>query len=390
LIFNQIESKYYLKIMLGIVFLEELYHVITLMGFLQGAILTVLLWRRRQQQGGIFLFMHLLVVSAVMLFPILEENLGLGYTWPLHTAVCFLFQGMFLYVLNFQRQVTRRDWMLHLVFPAVVLIPVTGWVYHGLDRMSQADIEHNLFVTLFSCLKIAVNLGYALATLRLLGRHRRLTHEVYSETSQVELVWVTRLIAGFFAIIAVGALFYFIARLTGWPMRIADMLTYIGLVSYLYYAYLHAVHQLPLIPLSEPEGGETPETPQKGKYQRSTLGPEQAAAIFQKIRDAMAQQQLFRDPNLTLPALADAIGAPTYHISQVLSELAGNNFYDFINGYRIMEAKRLLLDPSKRHYTVLAIAFESGFNSKTTFNKVFRRVTGMTPTEFVAEETVEE
>jgi AraC-like DNA-binding protein len=69
-----------------------------------------------------------------------------------------------------------------------------------------------------------------------------------------------------------------------------------------------------------------------------------------------------------------------------LSELAGNNFYDFINGYRIMEAKRLLLDPSKRHYTVLAIAFESGFNSKTTFNKVFRKVTGLTPTEFVAGE----
>ena len=58
------------------------------------------------------------------------------------------------------------------------------------------------------------------------------------------------------------------------------------------------------------------------------------------------------------------------------------NFYDLINGYGIEEAKRLLLNPRNRNYTILSIGFEAGFNSKTTFNPVFKKFTGLTPTEF--------
>jgi AraC-like DNA-binding protein len=58
------------------------------------------------------------------------------------------------------------------------------------------------------------------------------------------------------------------------------------------------------------------------------------------------------------------------------------NFYDLINGYRVEEAKRLLLDTKNRNYTILSVGFEAGFNSKTTFNTVFKKFTGHTPTDF--------
>jgi AraC-like DNA-binding protein len=58
------------------------------------------------------------------------------------------------------------------------------------------------------------------------------------------------------------------------------------------------------------------------------------------------------------------------------------NFYDLVNGYRVEEAKRLLLDPKSFNYTILSVGFEAGFNSKTTFNTVFKKFTGLSPTEF--------
>lgn len=374
----------------GSINLVEIYHVVTLMGFLQGLILVALLWRRRDQQGGIFLVFHLCMISLVMLFPLLTETFGLQYTWPLHVAVCFLFQGMFLYVRQFQRSTGWKDWMWHVILPAAILLPFAGWTYRSLNWSNGPEVENNPWVTLLSLIKIGLNLGYVLFTLWLLRRHRNLTHTVYSETSYVDLWWVSKLIAGFFVVILFGAGSYFIARFFQWPMELADMLTYTGFLVYLYYAYYFSVHQRPVIPLAlayaqaefPPENQE--EQPKK-KYQRSTLTSEQAHAIYEKIQEVMAQKQLFQDPELTLLALAEATDAPTYHVSQVLSELAGANFYDFVNKYRVETAKRLLLDPSKKHYTVLAVAYESGFNSKTTFNKVFRKMTNQTPTEYLAE-----
>ncbi|TAL47100.1 MAG: AraC family transcriptional regulator, partial [Chitinophagaceae bacterium] len=73
---------------------------------------------------------------------------------------------------------------------------------------------------------------------------------------------------------------------------------------------------------------------------------------------------------------------PAYQVSLALNEGIKKNFYDVINGYRVEEAKRLLLDSKSKNFTILSVGFEAGFNSKTTFNTVFKKFTGVTPTEF--------
>lgn len=371
--------------MLALISFVELFRLVTLMGFAQGIILTVLLWRRRREERGIILVVfHLAALSAIMLLPLVEEGFGVQNAWPLHAVVFFLFQGLYLYVRHFQQPITPRQQWLHWVLPAVVLFPASYLTYHDFPQESAAELENTLAVTLLSCAKIGVNLVYAVATLWLLRRHRQMLLHVYSETTPVNLQWVSRLIYGFFGILLGGALFYGIARTTGWSMQMADLFTYIGFVLYLYYAYLHTTQQRPILSLAT-NAPAMPPAQEKEKYQRSSLTPEQAAAIFVKIQAVMESEKLYRDADLTLPILSEAIGAPTYYISQVLNELAGANFYDFINAYRVEEAKRLLTDPAKRHYTVLAVAFEAGFNSKTTFNKVFKNVTGRTPTEYLME-----
>ena len=72
----------------------------------------------------------------------------------------------------------------------------------------------------------------------------------------------------------------------------------------------------------------------------------------------------------------------TSHLSQTINELLGQSFSDFVNSYRIEEAKRKLVDPACKHLSVLGIAEEVGFNSKSSFNSVFKKHTAMTPSEF--------
>ena len=98
----------------------------------------------------------------------------------------------------------------------------------------------------------------------------------------------------------------------------------------------------------------------------------------------MESEKPHLDSDLTLPKLADHLQIPPHHLSQIINESLKQNFFDFVNGYRVEEAKQLLLDPEKSSFTVLAIAEEAGFNSKTVFNTAFKKGTGKTPSAFRA------
>jgi AraC-like DNA-binding protein len=118
------------------------------------------------------------------------------------------------------------------------------------------------------------------------------------------------------------------------------------------------------------------------KYQRSALTPEKANEYLARLKHVMTQQKPHRDPELTLPGLASALDIPSHQLSQLLNETVGQSFFDFVNRERVEEAKQLLLDPAFQSYTILAIATEAGFNSKTAFNAAFKKHAGVTPSAF--------
>ena len=87
-------------------------------------------------------------------------------------------------------------------------------------------------------------------------------------------------------------------------------------------------------------------------------------------------------PLMAIVALAIKMNSSSHLISFLINEGFNENFYQFVNRYRIEEAKRLLQSEKHRHLNMLGIAYESGFNSKTTFNTTFKKLTGLSPTEF--------
>jgi AraC-like DNA-binding protein len=132
-----------------------------------------------------------------------------------------------------------------------------------------------------------------------------------------------------------------------------------------------------------PEAGvERDEQPPAKKYEKSTLTPERSERYLNKLLQLMEQEQPFTDGDLTIQKLAERLAIPAHHLSQTINERLNQTFTDFVNSYRVEEAKRRLLDPAFKHYSVLGIAEEVGFNSKSSFNSVFKKQTNMTPSEF--------
>lgn len=116
------------------------------------------------------------------------------------------------------------------------------------------------------------------------------------------------------------------------------------------------------------------------KYARSRLTPIIRERIKRKVDKAMKVERVYRDSGLSLRSLSEAMKENVHYVSQVISQDFESSFYDLVNHHRIEEAKQRLL--AAREKTVLEIALEVGFNSKSTFNTAFRRNTGMTPTAF--------
>jgi AraC-like DNA-binding protein len=118
------------------------------------------------------------------------------------------------------------------------------------------------------------------------------------------------------------------------------------------------------------------------KYEKSTLTPERSQRYLKRLQEAMEIEKVYTDGSLTLQKLAAKLSIPTQHLSQVVNEQLHQNILDFINTHRVEEAKRRLLDPARSHLSILAIAEEVGFNSKSSFNAVFKKHTNITPSEF--------
>lgn len=118
------------------------------------------------------------------------------------------------------------------------------------------------------------------------------------------------------------------------------------------------------------------------RYEKSTLTLERSDTYLQRLLDLMNTEKPYLDGDLTLQKLAKALAISPHHLSQTINEQLNQNFFDFINTYRIEEAKRMLLDPAKKHYSILAVSEEVGFNSKSAFNTAFKKHVNMTPSEF--------
>lgn len=117
-------------------------------------------------------------------------------------------------------------------------------------------------------------------------------------------------------------------------------------------------------------------------YKNSSLTEEDREGYTKLILDHMQKEKPYLNFDFDQSELASRLSMSRHHLSEVLNLCFNQNFYQFVNLYRVNEAQNLMKDPAYGKYKMLAIAYESGFKSKTSFNRVFKKYTGITPTEF--------
>ncbi len=118
------------------------------------------------------------------------------------------------------------------------------------------------------------------------------------------------------------------------------------------------------------------------------LKPSASIELRQKgtwLKKAMEDKRLYQDPELSLTSLADKLEIHTHELSRIINIALKKNFSDFVNDFRVRDVASKMQDPAYDHITLLGVAFESGFNSKSTFNRIFKQVTGKSPVEYKAD-----
>jgi AraC-like DNA-binding protein len=118
------------------------------------------------------------------------------------------------------------------------------------------------------------------------------------------------------------------------------------------------------------------------KYKKSSLGSAKKTEIARKIKVEMEENNYFRRSLASLPELSKRINESQHHVSQVINEKMGKNFFELLAWYRVEDAKKWLKTDSHQKFTIEEIAEKVGYNSKSSFNKAFKEITGQTPSKF--------
>jgi AraC-like DNA-binding protein len=118
------------------------------------------------------------------------------------------------------------------------------------------------------------------------------------------------------------------------------------------------------------------------KYKNSGLSKQKSLELFEALGILMKDTKPYRDAELTLFTLAKQLKIHPNHLSQIINQHHNQNFFDYINEYRVNDVKEALFSLKYDNHSLLGIAHEFGFNSKASFNRAFKKFTGITPSEF--------
>ncbi|MCW3807056.1 helix-turn-helix domain-containing protein [Plebeiibacterium marinum] len=230
---------------------------------------------------------------------------------------------------------------------------------------------------------------YSLYALIIIYIYRTKTTSYYSfYSNKINLRWLVVLIVSFFIIynliIYISSTYHLSRLITHIErFRSGSLLIFVYIVS----IWGFRQHQLSSnVAPPDLNLNKKPSELDSERYTKSGLKDEQAEKYMQKLIDYMNNSLIWQENELSLAKLADETQIPKHYITQVLNEHIKKNFYTFVNEYRTEYAMKLIKSPKYKDYSFVAIAFESGFNSKTAFNIFFKKYTGMTPSEFKKKE----
>jgi AraC-like DNA-binding protein len=335
----------------------------------------------KNRASGVLLALFLLAVavgsicalmlwnSDVHLFPLFDIRL---LPYFLTTALLLKGPALLLYVQSITQRafVLKRKHLLHLIpiIPCIILLACFNFT--AVHMRYWVPEDYRLVSSVWFYLK-AIPLGYVIASILAVRNYRTQLKNHYSTYSTTEPGWLTILTIGFLCNWTLTLLVLIISQFTDFQVSdlfgIADnYVTFILINALFTYSVVYA-HKL---------------LTTKPEIVKEKTDEKVTESAIQKVSVGMETQKLYLKHNLNIEEFSKRIDLPVKDVSAVINKHHGTNFFEFMNKYRVEEAKRLLSDPASADMTVLDILLQAGFNSKSAFHRFFNRLVGVSPSEF--------
>lgn len=362
-----------------------------LFGGLQGLLFTIFLIRKKLYRAG---YIFLLLYFAVLLLQVVLKVMSKGWlmqNWG--TLYQISYQLPFLYgplIYLFARQQTnnggtrQRD-ILHFL-PFAITFSLLNMRSIGFADQLQFlffEGERRLVLQLVS-LSVYHWLAY-----RCWQQHSSSIKKYYSDIQKLQLGWLRRfIILSFLLCTIIAFTIYFMYVF--YPALNWLRMGFLSLTFFIYWVSYCALTQPDIFKVAHLQTGEVaPVTLPKleirrapEKYNNSGLSKEDAQRLASALEACMMSRRPYLDPEITIEKLAALVSSTRHHLSQVLNDTIGLSFYEYVNCYRVSEAKTLLTDASRKDHKIASIAYDAGFNSLSSFNDVFKKMTGQTPSQY--------
>jgi len=371
-------------------------------GVLQAFLLAVFIYFHPKSDRSVNLHLGLYIIftSLPLLIPIMQKYLPWQFLLFVDPVLLLIGPSLYFYVISFREKITWRKTLPHfIIFVAFILYDSYLFIKmierYPFSHVVPAEVPHTVSVIIRVPIRTAQMIVYYFLVRHAFKTYQKSIQNLYSETTRINLSWVKWLNNGYLLLVLIGLTFY--ALILEFPDKfgifVAINLAFV--TPYIYAATFKGMSQPTLWQLKsgqikddvleeihELEQVTSHHIKEGQKEQKQIVPTEKLNEIALLITEQMEVDQLFLQSELTLNDLADKINVPSYLVTLAINDTLKKNFYDLVNGYRVEEAKNLLTNTKSGHIKMLAIGYDSGFNSKTTFNTVFKKMTGYTPTEF--------
>jgi len=376
-------------------------NAIFLIGSVQAFFFSILIFSKKRKYHHDKILASWIFIMGLQLFIkyIYFNNLYIHIPWILGLNAGFpLLHGpfLFLYINSLTKNYRKLRWIdfLHFIPFAIMYISLAPIL------LLDTEVKINIFVyvhgfdkrylPLFIMMILSAPI-YIIWSLYALKKHQATILKFFSFNEIVGLKWIYYLTIGlgtiWFAILIAYTLTYAFEII---ELSNRDILIYLVFVLYVFILGFKGFKQgsifvdinpsiLQSIKIKQTGKNEIGETSLKEKPTRKI---KDADGILDKLLNHMNQEKPYLEEKLTIVQLSESLNIPYYTLSQVIKEKMNQNFFDFVNTYRVNEAKVKLCDPKLDHYTILGIALECGFNSKASFHRIFKIKTSETPTEY--------